>query len=425
MNELEAVLAEVGLQQPSIAWLQDALNRVLGLRLAVDGVVGPATRAAIRSFQSLQGLAVDGIAGPQTTQRLRAATGSGSGAFSAQSCASIAQPCETLNRFGLDSAAVLPSHQPTLIRIAECLISLGSAAPPVRIVGHTDASGQEVYNAQLGQRRAEAVGGALQAVMDGMRPGSSGAVGLNIVSAGESQSVSSDPALNRRVDVCVSRPTPAPPVIAEQIEIVAKSFIALIGPRIGTTRCAILPGEPTLQAFAAVTDASYHENPLTAAKVKNYRLYSRCTFTVMHQGGTLVRVTPGPLDTDVGFECPPGVVGPSPLCFSPPPMTRVRSSGRPTGASTYDFSWFGAGCPNPTLEPSFQAICPRTSRFIWHRVDGRFDCSSGTCRTVLTLAGSRFPSHRAWVNGVAHRTVAQRDFSSLWVADPVDPSQVR
>jgi hypothetical protein len=44
---------------------------------------------------------------------------------------------------------------------------------------------------------------------------------------------------------------------------------------------------------------------------------------------------------------------------------------------------------------------------------------------MFTLTGSRFPSHRAWANGVAARTVVQRDFSSLWTADPADPTLVR
>src|SRR5262245_61506867 len=30
-------------------WVQDALNRVLGLQLTVDGIIGPATRSAIRT----------------------------------------------------------------------------------------------------------------------------------------------------------------------------------------------------------------------------------------------------------------------------------------------------------------------------------------------------------------------------------------
>ena len=47
-------------------WIQSSLNKIMGLRLAVDGVIGPQTRSGIRSFQQKYGLTVDGIVGPQT-----------------------------------------------------------------------------------------------------------------------------------------------------------------------------------------------------------------------------------------------------------------------------------------------------------------------------------------------------------------------
>jgi hypothetical protein len=56
-----------------VRWVQSALNRVLGLRLPVDGVMGPETRSAIRSFQKRHGLATDGIVGPDTEEALREA----------------------------------------------------------------------------------------------------------------------------------------------------------------------------------------------------------------------------------------------------------------------------------------------------------------------------------------------------------------
>ena len=46
--------------------LQRALRRTPNLGLAVDGVFGPATEAALKSFQSGAGLAADGVAGPAT-----------------------------------------------------------------------------------------------------------------------------------------------------------------------------------------------------------------------------------------------------------------------------------------------------------------------------------------------------------------------
>lgn len=56
-----------------IQWVQTSLNRIVGLRLVVDGISGPKTRSAVRSFQQQRGLTVDGIVGPQTEGALIAA----------------------------------------------------------------------------------------------------------------------------------------------------------------------------------------------------------------------------------------------------------------------------------------------------------------------------------------------------------------
>lgn len=53
--------------------LQLLLN-LFGHNLSVDGVFGPATRAAIVSFQSVNGLVPDGIVGPKTLAKLKALT---------------------------------------------------------------------------------------------------------------------------------------------------------------------------------------------------------------------------------------------------------------------------------------------------------------------------------------------------------------
>ncbi len=53
-----------------IKWVQQSLNQIMGLHLAVDGISGTQTRSAVRSFQQQHGLAVDGIVGSQTERAL-------------------------------------------------------------------------------------------------------------------------------------------------------------------------------------------------------------------------------------------------------------------------------------------------------------------------------------------------------------------
>lgn len=52
-----------------VRWIQERLN-YWGARLNVDGVSGPATKAAIVAFQTAKGLAADGIVGPLTRAKL-------------------------------------------------------------------------------------------------------------------------------------------------------------------------------------------------------------------------------------------------------------------------------------------------------------------------------------------------------------------
>jgi len=53
-----------------IRWVQSTLNRLQSLSLPVDGVMSPATRSALRTFQEQQGLPADGIAGPDSERAL-------------------------------------------------------------------------------------------------------------------------------------------------------------------------------------------------------------------------------------------------------------------------------------------------------------------------------------------------------------------
>jgi lysozyme len=67
---------------PAVRQLQCYLNHALDPAryppLPIDGILGPATAARLRTFQHCVGLVVDGIVGPQTWAALEAAANSGS-----------------------------------------------------------------------------------------------------------------------------------------------------------------------------------------------------------------------------------------------------------------------------------------------------------------------------------------------------------
>jgi peptidoglycan hydrolase-like protein with peptidoglycan-binding domain len=174
-----------------VRWVQAALNQILGLRLAVDGIAGTQTRSAIRSFQARSGLTVDGIVGPQTDAKLRAALGSGApGARALGSPASavaaapraLPSPCgvptpvscgaTVIDHFAQAKAVVEPAHEAayraTIASVATCIatgLGGGLASGVIRIVGHTSTEGSTVSNDTLGQARADQVNADLQAAL--------------------------------------------------------------------------------------------------------------------------------------------------------------------------------------------------------------------------------------------------------------------
>lgn len=209
-------------------WIQQSLNKVLGLRLAVDGVIGAQTRSAIRSFQQRRGLTADGIVGSQTEAALIAA---GAGAppgssASASACpASIPVDCpvpgtvpdKVLNNFGFNNHSLNPLLHPPIIKdIATQVASSQSSSQPIRTIlisGHTDPVGDDNFNFGLGRKRAEEVMNALCVAIDNQKPGLSSKLRFELTTCGERQQKPT-PELSRRVEVFLPKktvPTPVPP----------------------------------------------------------------------------------------------------------------------------------------------------------------------------------------------------------------------
>lgn len=214
-GESEFGEGEFELEQESgaayIRWVQESLNRLLGLQLAVDGIVGPMTRSAIRSFQQRNGLTVDGIVGPRTEAALVAAgaarppgsAGQGAGAQPGGGaapcppqpinvdCPPPGTPTEVLDEFRFDNESVVAArHGPRIAALAGRIIASQSSRDPIRtalIAGHTDVVGDDDYNFQLGWRRARAVMDALCRQLEALRPGFSRTFRFQLTSCGERQ----------------------------------------------------------------------------------------------------------------------------------------------------------------------------------------------------------------------------------------------
>ena len=230
-----------------IRWVQASLNKILGTRLTVDGVMRAQTRSAIRSFQKRQRLKVDGIVGRGTEAALIAA-GAGSSPLTAPvarsqkksealrgvrpapgvspscpprpiyvDCPPPGTPFEVLDNFAFNGFRLKPPlHTPRIIRIASEVVASQGSSQPIRsllIAGHTDPVGDDNYNFLLGRQRAEEVMRELCKTLEGMRPGLAGSIAFQLTTCGERQTKPT-PEQSRRVEVFLPKkvaPPPPPP----------------------------------------------------------------------------------------------------------------------------------------------------------------------------------------------------------------------
>jgi outer membrane protein OmpA-like peptidoglycan-associated protein len=154
---------------------------------------------ATARFQTRQGLRADGMIGPTTLSVIAPIL---LGQIPARPCQRI-QTVTVLDDFDHNKTALKPAHHVKLIDIARCILSRRTGTDRVTEVftlGHTDDTGTDAYNLDLGNRRAREVAKQLAATLERMLPGSSRGIQLTPASVGESTPVGS-PAQNRRVEV--------------------------------------------------------------------------------------------------------------------------------------------------------------------------------------------------------------------------------
>ena len=152
---------------------------------------------------------------------------------------------------------------------------------------------------------------------------------------------------------------------------------------------------PLLLAMVALLRGAISDvPPADGTPDGRYRLYSSRIFgiTCCEYNNSIIDWSAGSFSTDSGLE------GPDFFQISPADLIVERVTARKIRKSCIRFTWRARGAPHRLAEVAFQVIRSRTSRFIWHYVDGIICCINGQPRANVTISGSRFPSHDVFVN---------------------------
>ncbi len=204
--------------------------------------------------------------------------------------------------------------------------------------------------------------------------------------------------------------------IMNNVKVTVKSFLGKIGSNTGyfgaygnVERIATA----ALVVFAKATDLGFSENPTTDRFDKAYRAVSEMKFAVACDGNKVKQMTATPLATDTGKEGP----------LQAPAGVTWGVSSKQTG-TTATFQWAVKAMPHAYTLPAFNAIKSRTSIWVWHTIGGRISCPAGRAKVDFNLTGSKFPTHRVFVDGVERKTMTQGPFSNLWRASRYDRTMV-
>ncbi len=170
-----------------------------GVGAALGQVIGGDTEATL--IGAGIGAALGGLAGNQIGRYMDNQEQDLRSAIATSESASISREQDILRAtfkgeafFEYDKSTLLPGAQAELRRISDVMIKYPQTI--IEVGGHTDTRGSEEYNQRLSERRALAVKNELirNGVLDRR---------INAVGYGESRPISSDHAMNRRVEITI------------------------------------------------------------------------------------------------------------------------------------------------------------------------------------------------------------------------------
>lgn len=170
-----------------------------GIGAALGQVIGGDTESTL--IGAGIGAALGGIAGNQVGRYMDLQERDLRNAVAATESASIARDEDILRAtfkgeafFDYDSSELKPGAYPELRRISDILNKYPQTM--IEVGGHTDSRGSDEYNQMLSEKRAEAV--KTELINNGVM-----AQRIRAVGYGETRPISSDHAMNRRVEITI------------------------------------------------------------------------------------------------------------------------------------------------------------------------------------------------------------------------------
>ena len=182
-----------------------AIIASLVLAISLFSCAGPTQKQEGAKTRALtgatSGTAAGGIAGYQIDAYMDKQEQELKSAMAASEAASIRRTHDVLTAtfrseylFDFDASTLKPGAYSEIGRVADVLNRYPQTT--IRVEGHTDSKGSQAYNQTLSEKRALAVKSALtQSGVDPTR--------IQTVGFGESQPISSDDAMNRRVVIVI------------------------------------------------------------------------------------------------------------------------------------------------------------------------------------------------------------------------------